>query len=250
MLRHWLSSWGGHRRKGRLPQYEIGGPAVIPTAAAWSCAAVLFALGARSAARLLADHAPADPGVPGCALTSRTGDVVHLVTSAGMIAMLLPLGLPPLALVALFSATTAFVAGSWLLRVTRRRLALRRGGTVACRPAHALERHHVVVGLAMIVMAARMADFGTVSAVGTRSVVGSMSGMAGMAASSGSGWTDLGTLSLIYVWAAVLVLGGGLAKAVAAQPVPTGTVAVLAAPVTVYACELAMTVVMGLMLLA
>jgi hypothetical protein len=233
-----MSSWDGHRGKGRLPRYEIGGSAMIPSAVAWSCAAVLLVLAVRSAARLLADRAPADPGVPGCALTSRTGDAVHLVTSAGMIAMLLPLGLPPLALVAFFSAVTAFVAGSWVLRVTKRQLALRRGGTAACRPAHALEPHHVVVGLAMIVMAARTADSGS---------AGVMSGMAGMGASSG--WAGLGTLSLIYVWAAVLVLGGGLAKAASMQPAPTGTAAVLAAPVTVYACELAMTVVMGLMLL-
>jgi hypothetical protein len=105
----------------------------------------------------------------------------------------------------------------------------------------------------MIVMAARMDGSGTAGAVGAHVTAGAMSGMAGMAASSGTGsssWAGLGTLSLIYVWAAVLVLGGGLAKAVAMQPAPTGTAAVLAAPVTVYACELAMTVVMGLMLLA
>lgn len=218
---------------------------MIPPVVAWSCAAVLLVLAVRSAARLLADRRDheraADPGVPGCALTSRTGDAVHLATAAGMIAMLLPLGLPPLALVVYFSATTAFVGGSWLLRVTRRQLALHRGGTAACRPAHALEPHHAVVGLAMIVMAARMADSGPAG------VMSGMAGMAGMVASSG--WAGLGTLALIYVWAAVLVLGGGLAKAASARPAPTGTVAVLAAPITVYACELAMTVVMGLMLL-
>jgi len=63
-------------------------------------------------------------------------------------------------------------------------------------------------------------------------------------------WLSLGTLSLLYVWVAVLVLGGGLVKAVTTRPVPNDAVAILAAPVTVYACELAMTVVMGLMLLA
>jgi hypothetical protein len=75
----------------------------------------------------------------------------------------------------------------------------------------------------------------------------SVTGIAGMPASAS--WLSLGTLSLLYVWAAVLVLGGGLVKAVTARPVPSGAVAILAAPVTVYACELAMTVVMGLMLL-
>jgi hypothetical protein len=214
---------------------------MIPPVAAWSCAAVLLALAARSAARLLADRAPGDSAVPGCARTSRTGDAIHLVTTAGMVAMVVPLGLPPLALVAFFSATTAFVAGSWLLRVTRRHLALRRGVAAPCRPAHALEPHHVLVGLTMIVMAMRMTSSGATEPAAA------MSGMPGMAASSS--WLSLGTVSLIYVWVAVLFLGGGLAKAASAQPAPSGTVAVLAAPVTVYACELAMTVVMGLMLL-
>jgi hypothetical protein len=214
---------------------------MIPPVAAWSCAAVLLALAARSAARLLADRAPADPAVSGCGRTSRTGDAIHLATSAGMAAMVVPIGLPPLVLVTFFSVTTAFVAGSWLLRVTRRQFALRRGVAARCRPAHALEPHHVLVGLAMVVMALRMSGSGRTASGGA------MNGMAGMTASSGS--LNLSTLALIYVWVAVLFLGAGLAKAASAQPAPSGAVAVLAAPVTVYACELAMTVVMGLMLL-
>src|SRR5258708_2438858 len=219
----------------------------VPLVAGWCCAAVLLALAARSAARLVADRAPADPGVPGCGVTSRSGDAVHLATAAGMAAMAVPLGLPPLALVAFFSATTAFVAGTWLLRVARRRLALRRGSVAACRPAHALEPHHVAVGLTMIAMAARMTGTGRAAGVSGMPGMPGMAGMAGMSASSG--WLSLGALSLIYVWAAGLFLGAGLAKAAFAQPAPNGTVAVLAAPVTVYACELTMTVVMGLMLL-
>ena len=94
----------------------------------------------------------------------------------------------------------------------------------------------------MIVMAARMN--------GSSTAAGSMPGMAGMAGmSTSASWLSLGTLSLLYVWAAVFVLGGGLVKAVTTRPVPNDAVAILAAPVTVYACELAMTVVMGLMLL-
>jgi hypothetical protein len=158
-----------------------------------------------------------------------------------MVVMVVPIGLPPLVLVTFFSGTTAFVAGSWLLRVTRRQLALRRGVAAPCKPAHALEPHHVLVGLAMIVMALRMTDSGRAAPAGA------MSGMAGMTASSG--WLGLSTLALIYVWVAVLFLGAGLTKAASAQPAPNGTVAILTAPVTVYACELAMTVVMGLMLL-
>lgn len=167
--------------------------------------------------------------------------------AGGMVAMVVPLGLPPVALIAFFCATTAFSAGAWLRRVWRRRLAVRRGEVAPCRPAHALEPHHLIIGLVMIAMAARMNGPGLgFLGAGAGSMVG-MSAMAGMTASAS--WLSLGTLSLIYVWAAVLVLGGGLVKAVTTRPVPNDAVAILAAPVTVYACELAMTVVMGLMLL-
>ena len=224
------------------------GLSMLPAAAAWPSAAVLVALAVRSAARLAADRAPADPGLPACGLTSRTGDAVHLAMAAGMVPMLVPLGVPPVALVAFFGATTAFVAGTWLRGATRRRLAAWRGAAVPCHPAHALEPHHVIVGLAMIVMAWHMSS-------GTSA----MSAMPGMATSSdqfpvstlvpASTLGTASTLALIYTWTAVVILGGGLAKAAAARPLPTDPVALLAAPVTVYTCELAMTVVMGLMLL-
>ncbi|MGH6655644.1 MAG: DUF5134 domain-containing protein [Actinocrinis sp.] len=232
----------------------------VPSFAAWCCTVVLFALAVRSAARLLSDRTPAGPAVPGCSLTSRGGDAIHLATSVGMAVMVVPAALAPAAamavgLLALFSATTAYVLGAWLIRVSRRRLTARRGGVMPCRPAHALEPHHVLVGLAMIAMAARMTSPVTDRGPGTGSSSGSstgssMAGMPGMAdGSSGTLWLTLGTLSLLYVWAAALYLGAGLAKAVVAQPAPNGAAAILAAPVTVYACEVAMTVVMGLMLL-
>jgi hypothetical protein len=47
----------------------------------------------------------------------------------------------------------------------------------------------------------------------------------------------------------VLFLGAGLMKVLSGRPAPSGAAALLAAPMTVYACELAMAVVMGLMLL-
>jgi hypothetical protein len=213
------------------------GGAAVPLLTLWSCAIVLLALAARSAARLLSDRAPTDPNAPACTLTSRVGDAIHLTMAAGMVAMVVPLGLPPVALTAFFSATTALTAGVWARRVLARRLAIARGRAAPCRPAHALEPHHLIVGLAMIVMAVRM---GSVR-------VGSMTGMTGM--DSSVTWLSLSTLSLLYVWAAVLVLGGGLVKAVTTRPVPNDAVAILAAPVMVYACEVAMTVVMGLMLL-
>lgn len=213
------------------------GLSALPATAAWPSAAVLLALAARSAARLAADRTPADRNVPGCGLTSRTGDAIHLAMAAGMVPMVLPLGVPASVLLGFFSATTAVVAGAWLRRIARRRIAALRGALVPCRPAHALEPHHVITGLAMVLMAA---GTGMTPATG-------MSAMPGMAASSP--WLAVSTLASIYTWTAVVFLGSGLAKAATAQPLPSSTVALLAAPVTVYTCELAMTVVMGLMLL-
>lgn len=222
----------------------------------WSSAAVLAALVARSVARLLADRAPAEPDVPSCGLTSRTGDAIHLAMAAGMIPMVLPFGLPSPVLVVFFAVTTALVAGAWMRRAGRRRLAARRGDAAPCRPAHALESHHLIIGLAMVVMAWQMGGgpaTGDPSGSGAGISAG-MQGMPGMAAATAataaaSSGPTLGTLALIYTWAAVVVLGCGLVKAASARPVPSGGVALLAAPVTVYTCELAMTVVMGLMLL-
>jgi len=228
----------------------------MPVLTLWSCVIVLLGLAARSAARLVSDRAPADSDAPACGLTSRVGDVVHLAMAGGMVAMIIPLGPPPIALTAFFSATTAFSAGGWLRRVWLRRLATARGGIVPCRPAHALEPHHLIVGLAMIAMAARtgagaaMADItGMASMPGTPGTAG-IPATASIFTSASVNWLSLSTLSLVYMWAAVLVLGGGLVKAVMTRPVPNDAVAVLAAPATVYACELAMTVLTGLMLVA
>lgn len=230
------------------PRHLVG-LSTLPAAAAWASAVVLVALALRSAARLVADRAPiirattestaAVGSAPGCALTSRAGDAIHLAMAAGMVPMVVPLGVPPAVLVGFFGAITALVAGSWLRRVWRRRLAVRRGGAVPCRPAHALEPHHVIIGLAMIVMAWQMAG-------GTGTASDGMSAMPGMTAASGP---SLGTLALIYTWSAVVILGCGLAKAAASQPAPAGVAAILSAPTTVYTCELAMTIVMGVMLL-
>jgi Domain of unknown function (DUF5134) len=216
----------------------------IPPVVGWSCAAVLLLLAGRSAARLVADRAAIDPNLPACGRTSRTGDAVHLAMAAGMVAMVVPLDVPAFVLAAFFAVTTAAGVGTWLLRVYRRRVALRRGTVPACRPAHAMEPHHLIVGLAMAAMAAMSAGVRQDAA---------KPGMVGMADMTGismsSAWLGVNALALVYVWAAVLVLGARLAKTASAQPAPTGTAAVLSAPVTIYACELAMTVVMGLMLL-
>lgn len=225
----------------------IMGLSALPAAAAWPGAAVLLALAARSVARLAADRAPADPSVPGCSLTSRTGDAIHLAMAAGMVPMVVPLGVPSSLLLGFFSVTTAVVAGAWLRRIARRRIAVWRGALVPCRPAHALEPHHVIIGLAMVLMAAGAGMTANCGMAGAGMSGAGMSAMPGMVASSR--WLLGSTLALIYTWTAVVFLGGGLAKVAAAQPLPTSRAALLAAPVTVYTCELAMTVVMGLMLL-
>lgn len=236
----------------------------------WLCVVVLTALAARSLVRLVADRTSAgralfDPSSPGCSRTSRVGEASHAAMALGMAAMAaVPMsgaaaGVAPRAFEAYFAALAAFVAGTWLVRAVRRAVARRRGATVPCRPAHALEPHHVAVGLAMVVMAARMGSGGA-----TADGMAPMPGMAGMQTGSGAGGglsADLAVLALGYVWVAVVVFGIGLARSVRLPEAASGPgdvevrglelrgLALLSAPVTVYACELTMTVVMGLMLL-
>jgi len=251
----------------------------------WLCVIVLAALAARSLVRLIGDRTSAgralfDPSSPGCSRTSRVGEASHAAMALGMAAMAaVPMSgtamseaaadVAPRAFEAYFAALAGFVAGTWLVRAVRRAVARHRGATVPCRPAHALEPHHVAVGLAMVVMAVRMGSGGA-----TAGGMAPMPGMAGMQTGSGAGGglsADLAVLALGYVWVAVVVLGIGLARSVrlpqaASEPgdlelpdlelpglelpgLELRGLALLSAPVTVYACELTMTVVMGLMLL-
>jgi hypothetical protein len=146
-----------------------------------------------------------------------------------------------------FGLGAAVEGGVWVARAMRRRSARLRGAAVPCRPAHALEPHHAVVGLVMVLMAAHMS--GAAPAAGAMLA---MASMPGMTAGPGGVGAALATIALLYIWAAVIVLGAGLAKSALARSaelkLPAG-LALLGAPVTVYACELTMTVVMGLMLL-
>ena len=234
----------------------------------WLCVVVLAALAARSLVRLAADRTPAgralieprttlknqsDPA-PGCSRTSRTGEASHAAMALGMAAMAaVPMtgawaAIAPHVFEGYFAALAASMAAIWLVRAVRRAAARRRGATVPCRPAHALEPHHAAVGLAMVVMAARMGP--------GRATAGAMASMPGMAASgtaSGAGGglsAGLAVLALGYVWIAVVVLGIGLTRSARPQAVSgPGGLGLLGAPVTVYGCELTMTVVMGLMLL-
>jgi hypothetical protein len=207
-------------------------PALSPLIA-WLSACVLGALFARSVARLLTDRASSRPGGPNCGRTSRLGEVTHAAMALGMAGMVLPVGLPAVLLVGFFAVVTTVVAGSWAVRWARLLVAHHRDVPPPCPPAHALEPHHIIVGLAMAAMAAR--------------VRGGMQAR-GMEAMGGSP-DELGVLSLAYIWIAVLLLGLRMARAVSAQPPTVGAAAMLSAPAVVYACELAMTVVMGLMLL-
>jgi len=228
----------------------------------WLCVVVLAGLAARSLVRLAADRTVSgkalfDPSAPGCSRTSRVGEASHAAMALGMAAMAaVPMTgasavVGPRAFEAYFAALAAFVGGTWFVRAARRAAARLRATTVPCRPAHALEPHHVAVGLAMVVMAARMGSGGATA--GATAPMPGMAGMAGMQTGSGAAGglgARLAVLALVYVWIAVVVLGIGLARSARPQAasVPSG-LGVLGAPVTVYACELTMTVVMGLMLL-
>jgi hypothetical protein len=70
--------------------------------------------------------------------------------------------------------------------------------------------------------------------------------MPGMAMGTSPGTAAL--LLLAYVWIAALILGFGMTRVLASTAASGETQAVLSSPATVYACELAMTVLTGLML--
>lgn len=215
---------------------------------AWFFTLVLVLLAVRAAARLAvarrggAEHALAP--------TERHREFGHAAMGFGMAVLLAP-GLPrppqPVS-VCFFAALTALAALDWARRIW----AARRGRPLpGCGPSEGgrlLDPHHALVGFAMVVMLLRPAgaSSGAVAAV-------AMPGMAGMTAAGASpGTTTL--LLLGYVWVAALVLGYGMTRVLAtpqktAQPGATGAV-LLSSPATVYACELAMTVLTGLMLLS
>lgn len=169
-----------------------------------------------------------------------------------MALMFLPIPAARPALAGLFGAIVLFAGAVWVtdrVRSVRSRRRTGRGARPDHRSEHRLEPHHVIVGSAMTVMALK-----------PRATAAGTAAMPGMAMGPG-GSPNLVSLTLLaYVWLSVLVLGGGLARAFAAEagprtgseirPPARGLSALLGAPSTVYACELTMTVVMGLMLLS
>jgi hypothetical protein len=247
---------------------------------AWFFAFILILLAGRAAVRLaLARGEPVrHPLTP----AERNRELQHAAMGLGMAALLVPgLPRPPQTVsVCFFAVLAALAAADW----ARRLLARRHGGAEAgCGPAEGgrlLDPHHAIVGLAMVAMllqptgnGAGGAGAGGVGAVGGAAASGGapMQGMAGMTMGGSPNAPIL--LLLGYVWIAALVLGYGMTRVLAAsgpgsgagsgsgsgpgsgatltlQPQYAGTAgAVLSAPSTVYACELAMTVLTGLMLL-
>jgi len=191
---------------------------------AWFFALVLLLLAGRATARLLSS----EPLMP----TQRHRELGHAAMGFAMAVLLIPgVPRPPLVVsVCFFSALAAFAAFDW----GRRAVARSRGKAVdSCVPADhgaLLDPHHAIVGVAMVVMLLRPTG---------------MANMAGMTESS-PGTAVL--LLLAYVWIAALVLGFGMTRVLATDAGESG--AILSSPATVYACELAMTVLTGLMLLS
>jgi len=219
---------------------------------AWFFTLILFMLAGRATARLvLSRRASSEMGSAVCAgdeapgrtlgPAERNGELVHAAMGFGMAVLLAPgLPRPPLAVsVCFFSALAAFAAFGWGQRMQARF----RGRTVgSCassdRGAHLLDSHHAIVGVAMVVMLLRPGMGKPVNAAA----------MPGMAMGAAPGTAVL--LLLAYVWIAALVLGFGMTRVLAGTATSGESGAVLSSPATVYACELAMTVLTGLMLLS
>lgn len=213
---------------------------------AWFFTLVLLALAGRAAARLAL--ARGSGGAKG-------SELAHAAMGLGMAVLLVP-GLPrpptPVSL-GFFAGLTAFAVWTWARGVTAR---LRgRAADCGCAPedsTHLLDPHHAIVGAAMIVMLLRPGGgmgAGTAAGVGVGMSGGGV-GMAGMAAMPTGAPGVAVLVFLAYVWVAALVLGYGMTKLLPATAEAGDAAALLASPATVYGCELAMTVLTGLMLLS
>lgn len=218
---------------------------------AWFFTLILVLLAARAGARLVVARRGGAQHALGPA--ERHREFGHAAMGFGMAVLLAP-GLPrapqPVS-VCFFAALAVLAALDWARRVW----AAGRGRAVpGCGPSEGgrlLDPHHALVGLAMVVMLLRPASSGTAS--GT--AMPGMTGMPGMTAAEAA--PDMTTLLLLgYVWIAALVLGYGMTRVLAtpsgvpAGPQQSGAAVLLSSPATVYACELAMTVLTGLMLLS
>lgn len=220
----------------------------------WFFTLLLILLAGRAASRLALARRDGDVLAP----EERNRELGHAAMGLGMAVLLAPgLPRPPQVIsVCFFAALAVLATVDW----ARRWWFGRRGRAMsACGPTggggRMLDPHHAIVGIAMVVMLLRP----TGSAA--RTAPASMPGMAmGSAIGGAPGAAVL--LLLGYVWIAALALGYGMTRVLEAAAVATagraaaeqaatnrGVFALLASPATVYACELAMTVLTGLMLL-
>lgn len=198
---------------------------------AWFFTLVLLLLAARAMARLAVSRLSG---------LDRNRELSHAAMSLGMAALLVPgLPRPPLVVsVTFFAALATWATVDWV----QRGLARLRGRTVkSCAGTssggtHLLDPHHAIVSVAMVVMLLR-------PGMGPAAAGPAMPGMA-MGTSPGTA----ALLLLAYVWVAALILGFGMTRVLASTAASGETQTVLSSPATVYACELAMTVLTGLML--
>lgn len=198
---------------------------------AWFFTLVLLLLAGRATARLAVSRLS---GI------ERNRELGHAAMGFGMAVLLVPgLPKPPLALsVGFFTALAALAAFDWGRRTWAR---LRGRGTIdSCSTGgtHLLDSHHAIVGVAMVVMLLRP---GMATAAPELSAMQAMPGM-----TMGDTPSAAMLILLAYVWIAALVLGIGMTRVLADATTADGSV--LSSPATVYACELAMTVLTGLML--
>lgn len=234
---------------------------------AWFFTFILLLLAGRAAARLVLARSAGskDPLSP----VARNREIGHAAMGFGMVVLLVP-GLPrppQMVSVGFFAVLAAFAAADWSMRMWARVRGRRAEACAAVDGGHLLDPHHAIVGLAMVAMllrpgmgvvgggaaSGRTAGTGAAAASAASTVADSVS-MPGMAiAGAAPGATIL--LLLAYVWLAALVLGYGMTRVFASEVAQSSLLsgesgAVLSSPATVYACELAMTVLTGLMLLS
>ena len=212
----------------------------------WFFTLVLTALAARAVTRLVLARASG-----GLTSAVRHAELAHAAMGFGMAILLVPgLPRPPTALsVSFFAALAAFAVFAWTQGVVARwRGRVTNCGCAPGNSAHLLDPHHAIVGAAMVVMLL----YPTADGMGMGGA--STSGMAGMAGMTGAATGSPGVTVLLflgYVWLSALVLGYGMTRLLpAAADLDGGALALLGSPATVYGCELAMTVLTGLMLLS
>jgi hypothetical protein len=225
---------------------------------AWFFTLVLVLLAVRATARLLLGRRVASASPHPLSPALRHRELGHAAMGFGMAALLVP-GLPrppqPVS-VGFFAVLAALAFVDWGRRLCNARQGRTAAGACGAsgQRAHLLDPHHAIVGLAMVIMLLRPAGNAAGSAV-------TMPGMA----MGGAAPSVTMLFFLAYVWIAALVLGYGMTRVLAAErPAPAvaglgaagdagaaaaDSGALLSSPATVYACELAMTVLTGLMLL-